>query len=82
MLGYPKQGYEVASTQPHLLLRCPDIDYHIVHATFIHHGIPELHVATVNYVLKCLPSNGRGVESMLGKYFHNIGSWFPMISRK
>lgn len=80
--GYAKEGFEVALTQPHFLLRCPDIDYHVVHTTFIHHGISELHVATVNYVLKFLLSSGVSIESMLAEYFRTIGFWLPMISRK
>jgi Fungal specific transcription factor domain len=79
---YTKQGYEVTLTQPHLLRRCPDIDYHVVHTTFIHHSISELHVATVNYVLKCLLSSGKSIEEILREYLRTIGSWFPMISRK
>lgn len=80
--GYTKQGYEAALTQPHLLLSCPDIDYHLVHSAFIHRGISDLHVATVDYVLKCLPSTGESIERLVAEYLSTIGSWFPMISRR
>jgi hypothetical protein len=79
---YTKEGYEAAVTQPHLLFQCPDLDYHIVHSTFIYHGISELHVATVNYVLNFLSSTGGSVEEMLAEYLRTIGSWLPMTSRK
>jgi hypothetical protein len=79
---YAKEGYEAAVTQPHLIFRCPDLDYHIVHSTFIHHSISELHVATINYVLNFLSSTGGSIEKMLAEYLRTIGSWLPMISRK
>jgi hypothetical protein len=79
--GYTKRCYEVTLAQPHLL-RCPDIDYHIVHTTVIQHGILELRLATVNCILKCILSTGGSIESMLTEYFRTIGSWLPMISRK
>jgi hypothetical protein len=79
---YSEKGYEAALTQPHLLLRCPDIDFHIVHEIFSHHGISELHVTTVNYILKFLSSSGDSIESMLREYLRTVGSWFPVIWRR